>query len=165
MKKLCLFIMLCCMSFNVNAQIQREFFGLTIGVATQQQVEDVMKNMGKEILSKTEGLKVNDVRFYDYDWAEVLFNFREGKLITVSFISKNNDKTKSDAYAEQFKKSLKEQYGKYCKLDMGNIVAYFDTKTMLTIVCQEKDGKEMFGILYADGGQISDMMKKVKSEK
>ena len=114
MKKLCLFIMLCCMSFNVNAQIQREFFGLTIGASTQQQVEDVMKNMGKEILSKTEGLKVNDVRFYDYDWDEVLFDFREGKLITVSFISKNNDKTKSDAYAEQFNKYLKEQYGKYC---------------------------------------------------
>ena len=86
MKKWCLFIMLCTLSFNVNAQIQREFFGLAIGVATQQQTEEAMKNMGKEILSNSEGLKVYDVKFNDYNWDEVLFDYREGKLITISFI-------------------------------------------------------------------------------
>lgn len=158
-------MMLCMMSFNVNAQIQREFFGLTIGVSTQQQVEETIKSMGKEIHSKKDGIKILDVRYDDYDWEEVLIDFRAGKMITLSFISKKDDKEKSDTDAAKFKKALKEKYGEYCKLEMGEIVAFFDTKTMLTFVNQKKDGKEMFGILYADGGQIADMMKKMNKGK
>ena len=155
------------MSVNVNAQIQRSFFDLTLGESTRQQVEEKMKSMEKQMDSNQHEIKVHNLNYADYDWEDVIFGFDEGILFFVSFLSKafsqeETDKATQDAAS--FYELLKNKYKDYCVMDQSGIVAFKDANKTMSFFINKKKGAltDRFTIMYTDGSKVSKMMEKMK---
>ena len=79
MKRILLCIMLISCSIAISAQIQRLFFGLTLGVSTKNSVISYFKNNSIKYHIDDEGTYIaNNIKFAGYKWPEVDFYFYKG---------------------------------------------------------------------------------------
>ncbi len=169
MKKILLFVMLCMVSFNVNAQIQRNFFGLTLGVSTRQQVETKVRSMGTRIRSyDKENIFAKKMKFGGKEWDDVLFQFYNNKLLAVIFsVPVLTWEGKSSIIDDwnSFNSSLKDKYGKFCYIDNENDISYFDGSTLLSLKYKNIDSTlDMFTLFYSDYELSSQKDKSIKDE-
>ena len=156
-------------SFNVNAQIQRTFFGLEIGVASKQQVKSKLKNLGKSICrNKADEMTVNNLELGDNKWAKVSFVFKDDKFVAIVLQSKKYPLAeKSDAYlkSKSIGAVLSSKYKDYNICDKSGLSVYQDEDTLsLFYIDENKAQVKYFILIYADGNLLSEMLSKMKSE-
>lgn len=117
-------------SVIANAQIQKNYLGLTLGTTTRNEVYQMYPNAtrnwagdmdiasypGSELdMNTTEGepaLNLHNIKFAGIDWDYVNCSFYQGKLCEVHFSSQ--DKTSYSSW-EDLCTALSKKYGKYRK--------------------------------------------------
>lgn len=149
----------------VKAQIQRSFFGLEFGVSTRQQVEETLREMGKEFTPGTNRITAHDMEVDDYEWANVRFGFRGDKLVLLLMTSRTyelRDKFTAEADAAQVKAHMDDMYRNYQYqfINNGKIVGYYDEVTMAAFF--ETPKTLQFGIAYADGDSYMNLLKQFR---
>ena len=165
MKKLFFLILLFTVSFNVHAQIQREFFGLTLGVSTRQQVEETLRGMGKDFTPEANRIVAHDIEVDDYEWANVRFGFKSDRLVLFLMTSRTyelKDKFSAESDAASVRSRMEDKYRDYQYMFMNNgkIVAFYDEVTMSAFF--ETPKTLQFGIAYADGDSYMNLLKQFK---
>ena len=145
----------------VNAQIQRNFFGLEIGSATKQQVEETLKGMGKQYSSKTNEVNTHDIELEGYDWANVKFGFKGDKLVLLLLTSRTyelKEKFTAESDASTIKSLVQDKYKdyQYLYVNNGKIVAFYDEVTMSAFF--ETPKTLQFGLAYADGNTFKNLL-------
>lgn len=148
---------------GLNAQIQRFFFEMELGVSTQQQVENKLREMGKPVIKKADEIRTNNIKFGEYNWEQVSFGFKENKLILIAFKSRtytSREEGKIALDASVFSKILENKYKEYSFLDKTNYRIYADKETMVLFLKNSK----MFSLAYADGEEIMNIYSKLQNE-
>lgn len=148
-----------------EAQIQRSFFGLELGVSTRQQVEETLRGMGKEFATGANRITAHDMEVDDYEWANVRFGFRGDKLVLLLMTSRTyelKEKFSAEADAAAVKARMDDKYRDYQYLFMNNgkIVAYYDETTMSAFF--ETPKTLQFGLAYADGDSYMSLLQQFK---
>ena len=153
---------------SVNAQIQRTFFGLELGNSNKEQVIEKVKSMGKQYTTKADEVKTHNVKFGEFDWADVQFGFKDDKLIAVCFTSRVyplSEKSKAETDSELFYLLLKNKYNEYKVMDYDGSAIYFDKATASLILSKKNNRRvEKFMLVYADGIQVMEMMNKMQND-
>ena len=106
-----------------EAQIQRSFFGLELGVSTRQQVEETLREMGKEFTPGTNRITAHDMEVDDYEWANVRFGFRGDKLVLLLMTSRTyelREKFSAESDAASVRSRMDDKYREYQYLFMNN---------------------------------------------
>ena len=134
MKRILLCIMLISCSIAISAQIQRLFFGLTLGVSTKNSVISYFKNNSIEYHIDDEGTYMaNNIKFAGYKWPEVYFYFYKGKLFKI--MMGNSDEVDNiqtlDLTRENLYNTLKKKYGNYLEDDTETKTIFMDNKTII----------------------------------
>ena len=136
-------------------QIQRQIWGLELGISTEQDAVNILTQKGLEI--KHENGKIvamGAIRFGGFDWKAIQASFKDGKLLSVYFIN-----ILTNTYSEQeifnrrwetLKMKLKRKYSEYLsKEDTEEKTIFFDddnTKIMLSY----STSTSYFGLCYID---------------
>ena len=160
---LCLFALFAAMV--AEAQIQRGFFDLELGVSTRQQVEEKLREMGKQFSSETNRITAHDMELEDYDWANVRFGFKDDKFVLLLLTSRTyelKEKFTAESDAAAMKSRMDDRYKDYQYLFMNNgkIVAYYDEKTMAAFF--ETPKTLQFGLAYADGDSFMSLLNRFR---
>ena len=145
-----------------EAQIQRRFFDLELGISTRQQVEEMLRGMGKEFTPGANRITAHDMEVDDYDWANVRFGFKDDKLVLLLLTSRTyelKEKFSAESDAASVRSHMDDKYREYQYLFMNNgkIVAYYDEKTMAAFF--ETPKTLQFGLAYADGDSFMNFLK------
>ena len=165
MKKLSFLLTLLAVAMCVEAQIQRSFFGLELGVSTRQQVEETLRGMGKEFTPGASRIMAHDMELDDYEWANVRFGFKGDKfalLILTSRTYELRDKFTAESDAEAVKARMDDKYRNYQYqfINNGKIVGYYDEVTMAAFF--ETPKTLQFGLAYADGDSYMSLLQQFK---
>lgn len=81
-----IFVLLIAFSLNLNAQIQRSFYGFSLGKTTKKEVVSYFKSRKMKIWNNdTNRLSVRSLNFGGYKWPVVYFNFYKNKLYLIYF--------------------------------------------------------------------------------
>ncbi len=156
-------------SFNVNAQIQRTFYGLEFNLASKQQVVNKLKKMGKSIVvNKADEVTVYNLELADCKWAKVSFCFKDDKFVAILLQSKKYSLAeKSDAYlkSKSIGSVLNMKYKDYSISDRAGLSLYKDDNTISFFYVDENRVQvNRFVLMYADGNLLSEMLSKMQSE-
>lgn len=152
-------------SLSINAQIQRTFYGLELGVATKTQVTDKLKSLGKQYTTKVDEIKTHNMKLGGYEWADVGFAFQDGKLLGVVFVSRKYPKGDGGADALILKGLLEDKYKEYSMLNLNQAVAYKDDETIAFFLISKKyNHTEQFFLIYADGLEAMELIRKSQSD-
>ena len=165
MKKIFLLLALLFANMAVEAQIQRSFLGLELGVSTRQQVEETLRGMGKEFTPGASRIMAHDMELDDYEWANVRFGFKGDKLVLLLMTSRTyelRDKFTAEADAAQMKSRMEDKYRSYQYqfINNGKIVGYYDEVTMAAFF--ETPKTLQFGIAYADGDSYMSLLQQFR---
>ena len=147
-QRLLIVLFTCIIATSVSAQIQRKFYGLTLGVSTKSEVLIQFENKGafEQSPDGHETVCVRNLRFGGYSWDVVVFRFYNDKLFNVLFMDlKEYPSTDSNKW-ENIKKTLDEKYIDYKNVTSENSFSYIDEYTYLA--CNH-DGKNVC-LGYAD---------------
>lgn len=160
-----LFLFALYVTIVAEAQIQRRFFDLELGVSTRQQVEEMLRGMGKEFTPGTNRITAHDMEIDDYEWANVRFGFKGDKLVLLLLTSRTyelKEKFTAESDAASVKALMEDRYRdyQYLFMDGGKIVAYYDEVTMAAFF--ETPKTLQFGLAYADGDSYMNMLKQFK---
>ena len=165
MKKISFLLTLLAVAMCVEAQIQRSFFGLELGVSTRQQVEETLRGMGKEFTPGASRIMAHDMEVDDYEWANVRFGFKGDKfalLILTSRTYELKDKFTAESDAAQVKAHMDDLYRNYQYqfINNGKIVGYYDEVTMAAFF--ETPKTLQFGLAYADGDSYMSLLQQFR---
>ncbi len=165
MKKILFLLMLLSFAVVVEAQIQRAFFGLELGVSTRQQVEETLRGMGKDFTPEANRILAHDIEVDDYEWANVRFGFKEDRLVLLLMTSRTyelKDKFTAESDAASIRSRMEDRYRDYQYMFMNNgkIVAFYDEVTMSAFF--ETPKTLQFGLAYADGNSYMNLLKQFK---
>ena len=148
-----------------EAQIQRRFCGLELGVSTRQQVEEILREMGKEFTPGANRITAHDIEVDDYEWANVRFGFKGDKfalLILTSRTYELKEKFSAESDAASVKSRMEDKYRdyQYKFINNGKIVAFYDEATMAAFF--ETPKTLQFGLAYADGDSYMSLLQQFK---
>ena len=157
--------MLLSFAVAVEAQIQRAFFGLELGVSTRQQVEETLRGMGKDFAPEANRILAHYIEVDDYEWANVRFGFKEDRLVLLLMTSRTyelKDKFTAESDAASIRSRMEDRYRDYQYMFMNNgkIVAFYDEVTMSAFF--ETPKTLQFGLAYADGNSYMSLLKQFK---
>lgn len=155
------------LSLSINAQIQRTFYGLELGKANKQQVEEKMKELGKQITTKKDEIKVHNLKLGDYNWKDIQFGFIDDKLVAVVFTSRNyqlSEKSKAEIEGDFIKTMLTYKYEDYKLMEDKSGIVFFDKSTMVLYGMVNKNQTKSFMLFYGDGIKMMDMFTKMQSD-
>ena len=164
-KKILFLLMLLSFAVVVEAQIQRSFFGLELGVSTRQQVEKTLRGMGKDFAPEANRILAHDIEVDDYEWANVRFGFKEDRLVLLLMTSRTyelKDKFTAESDAASIRSRMEDRYRDYQYMFMNNgkIVAFYDEVTMSAFF--ETPKTLQFGLAYADGNSYMNLLNQFK---
>lgn len=117
MKNLLIIIILALSSQVISAQINRTFWGVTLGTSTPSQVKSMLVQKGYYVEKEPDGalcVKVNNVRFGGAVWTYISFLFVNNQLSQVWF--QNNEKQSPIPIENSYdllKDNLDKKYSKY----------------------------------------------------
>lgn len=165
MKKILSLLTLLACVVAVEAQIQREFLGLELGVSTRQQVEETLRGMGKDFITEANRIVAHDMEVDDYEWANVRFGFKGDRLVLLLMTSRTyelKDKFSAESAAASVRSRMEDRYRDYQYMFMNNgkIVAFYDDVTMSAFF--ETPKTLQFGLAYADGNSYINLLKQFK---
>ena len=165
MKKISFLLTLLAVAMTLEAQIQRSFFGLELGVSTRQQVEETLRGMGKEFTPGASRITVHDMEVDDYEWANVRFGFQSDRFVLLLVTSRTyelKEKFTAEAAAEAVKARMDDKYRnhQYLFMNNGKIVGYYDETTMAAFF--ETPKTLQFGLAYADGDSYMSLLQQFK---
>lgn len=165
MKKILSLLTLLACVVAVEAQIQREFLGLELGVSTRQQVEETLRGMGKDFITEANRIVAHDMEVDDYEWANVRFGFKGDRLVLLLMTSRTyelKDKFSAESDAASVRSRMEDRYRDYQYMFMNNgkIVAFYDDVTMSAFF--ETPKTLQFGLAYADGNSYINLLKQFK---
>lgn len=161
MKKVLLtLVFLTLSSLFCSAQIQREFFGLYLGEATQKKAEQTIKDLGYRIVnSDNTGFSLKNLRFGGITWDFVSFHFQNNKFYLVSFMESNQ--TSSNEYVS-LKEKLMGKYQEFIEKDKATntLTSFKDDKTTLLFFVNELG----MVLSYGDNKLTNTMIKEADDE-
>lgn len=165
MKKILSLLTLLACVVAVEAQIQREFLGLELGVSTRQQVEETLRGMGKDFTQEANRIVAHDMEVDDYEWANVRFGFKGDRLVLLLMTSRTyelKDKFSAESDAASVRSRMEDRYRNYQYMFMNNgkIVAFYDDVTMSAFF--ETPKTLQFGLAYAEGNSYINLLKQFK---
>ncbi len=152
MKKV-LLIFLMMLSINADAQIQRRFFGFTLGMANKQQISNHFKSQNKSVSYEDDVLVVKNLKFGGQIWDEVRFAFYKNKFYQIFLVSStgNNSKELLDNRWDFFLNSFFEKYGDYYSPDSEEYTKFFlDDNTVLRFHYENSQGIWYQDLVYYD---------------
>ena len=160
-----------CTFLQMNAQIQRTFFGLELGKATIQDVKNYCKSVNQSaIVYKKKGYIIvepskNKFLFGGLAWYRVEFKFNNGFLSMITFHNKDNfDYTKSESevrlHFNDLKHRIDNKYHTYLINDTKDELKeewfYRDGSTLLQIILDKSLSLDSFQVTYMDDMKPSD---------
>lgn len=153
MKKILLSLFIClCATLTISAQIQRTFFGLTLGVSTKSDVERFYKEHG--VVFDENNNVINNVRFGGTRWGGFSCSLVNGILYQVIFMENELSSSKENVNIvwDNFSNALYSKYSQYYSnsLSKSESSTYIDEKTMIRISNESMSGYDCVGISYTD---------------
>ena len=152
MKKI-LLIILMMLSLHADAQIQRRFFGFTLGVANKQQITYHFKKQNKTVSNDNGVLVVKNLKFGGQFWDEVRFAFYKNRFYEIFLVSSTryNSKDLLDDRWDYLLNSFFEKYRNYYYPDSEEYTRYFlDDKTVLRFHYENSHGIWYQDLVYYD---------------
>ena len=158
-----LFLSLC-----VNAQIQRTFFGMTLGEATKQEVKEMLLDKGVSVEDyDSDNLATKDLKFGGEKWSNVVFKFYNGKFYSVVFgmqLSSANESSIKESISRVIS-ILKKKYQEFLMKEEENDVIFFDKKTMAAAAYIDvAAGVKVYGLNYSDFETLSKAAQSIEDE-
>ncbi len=152
------------------AQINRVFWGVTLGRSTKQQVRNALVQKGYTVKTEPDGslcVNVNNVNFGGAYWTYVSFSFVDDKLYQVWF--QNNEEQSpikiNDTYGK-LKTNLDKKYGTFnfhVQPTEGTekVSNYTDTKTLVSLMLRSYHHIRYISLSYED---LNSYDSKIKNE-
>ena len=170
MKKFYLLMALLITSTFCCAQINRVFWGVTLGQSTKQQVKNVLDRKGYTVKTEPDGslcVNVNNVSFGGAYWTYVSFSFVDDKLYQVWF--QNNEvqsPVKIDNTYIKIKASLDKKYASFINRvqpaeGTEKVSDYTDTKTYISLRLNTYHNIRYISLSYED---LNSYDSKIKNE-
>ena len=139
MKKIISLTLMLIIGLTLNAQINTNIWGLTLGKSTKQQVKSVLKKKGYQCVVTPQGnysINLNNTKFGGGYWSYAEFSFHKNILYNIGFL---NDANRSvidvDNMYEKVKQNLMIKYGEYYYSGYEGAtpqsIAFFDKKTWI----------------------------------
>lgn len=155
MKKFIAIFILSMIVISASAQIQRKFFGLSLGVSTRNQVANVIKKKKLQIVVDDEdGLAVTNLQFGGYNWYFIRFTFVNNKLSGVYFSDDDShtERRTLDIFWNHYVDKLYEKYLNYYinDTDVNEELHFEDKKTMLLLQYNYFKGVKFLSLAYRD---------------
>ena len=149
MKRIALLITSALLCFSMNAQIQRKFFGCTLGESKINEVEHTLKKADISFEKGRENIEATSVEFGGYAWDKVVFHFYEKKLYEIFFYCRDYMGLRKSHIAKRIEsigKTLEDKYLNFMvkKDDEGYL--FSDDKTSLNL----KNGESIIVLGYVD---------------
>lgn len=146
------------LSISCHAQINRTFWGLTLGTSNKQQVKNVLVQKGYKITTEPDGsysVNPDNISFGGGYWTYVCFSFVNGKLSTVWF--QNNERQSpivlNDFY-DKLKISLDNKYLAYLYDSQFDNVSrsadYDDGRTSILLAVSSYSYVRYISLSYTD---------------
>lgn len=146
MKRFILSIALSLLVLTISAQIQRTFFGCTLGVSTKAFVKNAMIRKEYPLVVKNNKYIYYDVKFGGLECAKVVFSFFSGKLFRVDiYIDNQSVKSLADQEYKKLHSLLDAKYSNYKIEDECNYEEpYWD------LFCNYKDEKTSVSLQFPE---------------
>lgn len=162
MKRLFFVIMFFVVSLGSFSQISKTFFGMTLGISTKAQCEQVLKKMGVLRYNGEDemgfGSSECSVKFAGQEWNSLKLRFYKNKLYEVSFEMLHywNKDFEMDIANTTITPNVYNKYRRYKQKTYNNDLKtcdkYSDGKTQIFVMFQERTEKKdpFFAITYSD---------------
>lgn len=142
-------------AITAKSQIQRTFFGFTLGKTTKTDLVKSLKEKGKKILNTNvndETIRVNNLTFGGKKWPATFFMFYNNSLCVVSFTDTGeySSEDKLDLDWENISKILSQKYSVYQKKNTKYEIEYNDNKTNLWTSNEPYNGYKSIILMYSD---------------
>ena len=158
MKKYFLFLLLSLfVDISANAQIQRKFYGLSLGSSTKKEALDYFTKQGMEVINMNDdSFFVPNVKFAGSYWSCALFSFYKDTFSCVYFGEKEDHASKDGLNIkwESLNLQIQNKYSKYFRDSMStdNYKVYDDDITCLTLDYKYSNtfGQKTLSLMYID---------------
>lgn len=155
------------------AQINRVFWGVTLGKSTKQQVKNTLVKKGYKVKTEPDGsicVNVNNVNFGGAYWTYISFSFVSDKLYQVWF--QNNEiqsPVRIDNTYAKLKSSLDKKYSAFINNvhsieGTEKVSDYADTKTYVSLRLGSYHNQRYISLSYEDLGSYDVKIKKESDE-
>lgn len=146
MKRFILSIALSLLVLTISAQIQRTFFGCTLGVSTKAFVKNAMIRKEYPLVVKNNKYIYYDVKFGGFECAKVVFSFFSGKLLRVDiYIDNQSVKSLADQEYKKLHSLLDAKYSNYKIEDECNY-----QEPYWELFCNYKDEKTSVSLQFPE---------------
>lgn len=167
MKKIFTVTLALSLSLIVSAQIQRSFFGNSIGSSTKEEVINNFISKGKKVVNgDSDGIIVKGLEFAGITWQEVHFMFINNKFYQIAFCC--GDKTDKDGIYKSLHSyiidSLTKKYPQYKQLENNNKVYFYDNNTRVNIEYDFLNGQMILLLQYYDVKSVINMINKSQND-
>lgn len=155
MKKLSFIVISLLISICASAQIQRNFFGFTLGETTKSEVIKYFKSKKYKMNeSDDETLILTDLKFAGHTWPFSAISFYNGKLNRVYFAD-NETYTPIhtlDLVWEDFLIKISQKYSDYYQINLSNDESkvYYDDSTRFSMDYIVFQGYKGLSLMYTD---------------
>lgn len=161
---LCFFV-----SIEMNAQIQRSFYDLSLGTSTQKEVKRYFKSNKKTIIKRgNDEIYVKDLKFGGHIWPYTVFKFYKDKLKNVFFsdIKEGTDREALNLYWITLRIQIDDKYINYAAKETSNdnLKYYDDGVTTLMISYNKTQVDNRISLLYSDKEMGDAEMKEDKND-
>ena len=163
MKRITLLLTAAFFCLSMSAQIQRKFFGITLGESKINEVEKVLKKNDISYEQEKDNIETSSVEFGGYVWHKVDFQFYENKLYSVVFCYRDYlglSKSYINKRFESISKTLKDKYADFINNEEDQGIAFTDDVTTLNL----KQGESFVVLGYVDKMIVSKKTEKEKNE-
>lgn len=159
MKKFLLLFTLILASLSCSAQINRNFFGLTLGQSTKQQVRSLFEKKGWKLeIGENGDYEVNfdrKIQFGGESWDYICFSFASGKLYSIFlYADEFSDKRSAMQAYSRLKAKLDQKYStlqtKSYEKDGYTFSHYWDANTNVSLTEAPTSYGHTVSILYYD---------------
>lgn len=156
MKKVLLVLFFAVCYLPAFSQIQRIFFGQTLGVSTKEEVYNALKSKGASCttISGEEVVFLEDVRFGGFSWGGISFFFYNNIFSYVVFVESRD--LRMNIEWQNITERLDSKYHNFLSSKNENKIVFSDEATMLTIGRRDDN----IGMTYGDLKTIQE--KKIK---
>jgi len=160
MKRILLLLILM-LSISAEAQIQRSFFGFTLGVSNRQIISSHFKRQNKTIKNEDDVLVVKNLKFGGQMWDEVRFVFYKNKFYQIFLVTstERNSKEYLDERWDYLLNKFLKKYRNYYQ-PMSSDTKYFcDNKTTLRFHYEFSGGLWYQDLVYYDNKLFDSSMR------
>lgn len=142
MKRLLLVLFTCIITLCTSAQIQRKFYGLTLGESPKNEVLIQFEEKGafEQSLDGYETICVRNLRFGGFSWDIVCFKFFNNKLYSVLFMDLKDHLNTDNNKWSNINQTLDEKYLEYKKTTSEKAFSYMDEYTSLAVYHDDNGG-------------------------